>query len=525
MNSYKFSIDSNAIDSSLLIADPQHGIFQVDINSAKKIVRIVTDYSTEAQCVEWACARGINLRPFQSSQDGHMSVIAVRGMTCRSCEVTLERRLNAIPGIMRTDADASKGIVRIAYIGDISKANIRAAIAEEGYSVQSIGRDVPKQDISMANGLSIFRIAGFAALAFMIGTVLSKLNLLNPTASFGATISYGAAFFVGLFAASSSCIAVSGGLLLSSAAQWNKRYGTESGFARMQPVFFFVFGRVLSYLAFGALIGFIGNALSPTPFITGALTIAAAVFMIGMGLDMIGYAPHWLKRLIPRMPKSLSRFVLQHESSQSPIAPLLLGAATFFLPCGFTQSLQLYALTTGSALTSALLLACFALGTVPALFALGWASTSLKGKAGTFFFQFSGVVVIMLGLLNVQNGFVAAGYPLSLPRIAWNGSGASVADSNVVFDGKTQTIHMTADATGYSPNQITVRAGIPVKWIINGTKAEGCISVFQAPQLGIKKLLSRGDNVFEFTPDTPGTYAFSCSMGMYRGAITVVPNT
>lgn len=525
MKIYKFSIDSDIINSNLLLADPAHGIFQIDINSSKKLVRIVSNRATAAQCIEWAQKRGFCLEQIEESEQ-KKALLSVSGMTCHSCEVTLERRLNAIPGIVRTDANASKGTIHISYQGDIPEADIQAAVAEEGYRVQSIGRHTLKQSVNAARRVSLSRIAGFAALAFMVGTILSTLNLLNPTASFGDTISYGAAFFVGLFAASSSCIAVSGGLLLSSSAQWNKKYGTEQGIARMQPVFFFIFGRVLSYLAFGALIGFIGNALSPTPLVTGILTIAVAVFMVGMGLDMIGYAPHWMRRLVPRMPKRFSHFVLQQKSSQSPIAPLLFGAATFFLPCGFTQSLQLYALTTGSTLTSALLLAFFALGTAPSLFALGWASTSLKGKAGAFFFQFSGVVVIMLGLWNVQNGFAAAGYPLSLPRLAWNSSeGGVAADSNVVFDGKTQTVRMTADKYGYSPNRITVRAGIPVKWIVDGTKADGCVSVFQAPQLGIKKLLSRGENVFEFTPDTPGTYAFSCSMGMYRGAITVVPNT
>lgn len=228
---------------------------------------------------------------------------------------------------------------------------------------------------------------------------------------------------------------------------------------------------------------------------------------------------------MPHMPKKISHAILNKESSQSPLAPLLFGAATFFLPCGFTQSLQLYALTTGSAATSALLLGVFALGTAPALFGLGWASASLKGKTGRFFFQFSGVIVLLLGLWNMQNGFTAAGYPISFPSIAWGSNTSQAADTNVAYDGKIQTVRMTAGLRGYTPSRFTVRAGIPVKWIVDGTNAEGCVSVFQAPKLGIKKLLSRGDNVFEFTPDKPGTYAFSCSMGMYRGAITVVPST
>ena len=42
---------------------------------------------------------------------------------------------------------------------------------------------------------------------------------------------------------------------------------------------------------------------------------------------------------------------------------------------------------------------------------------------------------------------------------------------------------------------------------------------------GIQKLLEAGDNVFEFTPKTPGKISFMCSMGMIRGEFTVIPNS
>ena len=48
----------------------------------------------------------------------------------------------------------------------------------------------------------------------------------------------------------------------------------------------------------------------------------------------------------------------------------VLGVATFFLPCGFTQAVQVYALSTGSPLTAGAIMAVFAIGTAPGLLAL-----------------------------------------------------------------------------------------------------------------------------------------------------------
>jgi len=84
-----------------------------------------------------------------------------------------------------------------------------------------------------------------------------------------------------------------------------------------------------------------------------------------------------------------------------------------------------------------------------------------------------------------------------------------------------QVLRMTATDYGYTPNEFQVTANRPVRLIIDG-ETRGCGSYFFAPKLGITTLLQPGDgNVFEFTP-APGTYEFSCSMGMFTGVIVAV---
>ncbi len=448
--------------------------------------------------------------------------VCIEGMTCRSCELTIERAWKRLDEINAVEVDASRGTARLHVSGPHPSIQTLQASLADKYHVRKGGEAVTTD----ASRPSALQLAGLFGLVLLLGALMSKLGLLKPDFAVGAGMSYGAIFLVGLVAASSSCIAVTGGLLLSAAAKFNQRYGSAvTGISRMRPVLLFVGGRIASYALFGGILGAVGQALSPSPLVTALITIAAAVYMLTMGLDMLHIAPSWLKRFMPRMPKSLAHRVMDAEGNAHPFAPLGLGAATVFLPCGFTQAFQLYALTTGSFWAGAATLLVFALGTAPSLLALGWASSSLKGKAGQLFFKFSGALVVVLGLWNIQNGLTLAGYPLSFPELSFAPRAeASSAAQATVTDAKGVQVMKMRVLYEYEPNRFTIKAGVPTRWEIDGSQGAGCAMALVSRQLGIQKLLSRGPNVIEFTaPTQPGTYQFSCSMGMYRGQIVVVP--
>lgn len=519
----------NTADRGSLLVQTLQGklsIDRVDVNLEKQLIRVVSSQrvaSSQIQQILTPHHFFIAVPP--DTQQSSKMIVAIDGMTCHSCEVLIEQQWKKLPGVESVAVDAHRGQARIVYQQlRPTLSQLQGALNSEKYHV----RERTSPSVPVPGRPSFVQLIGLFAIVLLLGKIASSFGLLQPNASIGSSTSFGAVFLLGLVAASSSCIAVSGGLLLSSAAKFNQRYaGTISSLQRMRPVFLFVGGRLLSYAFLGGVIGLVGETLSPPPLIVGFITIIAALAMLVMGLDMLNCSPVWLKRLLPRMPKRLSHTVMDIESGQMRWwTPMALGAGTFFLPCGFTQALQLYALTTGSALTSGLLLFVFALGTAPSLLALGWASGSLKGKVGQLFFRFSGALVIVLGLWNIQNGFTITGYPLTLPNWSVTASAStSTGDPNVSFDGTTQTVKMIVTPNGYEPNRFTVRAGVPTRWAINADDGGGCAMALQAPQLGIRTLLKRGDNVIEFTPQSPGIYSFSCSMGMYRGQITVIPNT
>ncbi|MDO8341269.1 MAG: cupredoxin domain-containing protein, partial [Candidatus Woesebacteria bacterium] len=194
-----------------------------------------------------------------------------------------------------------------------------------------------------------------------------------------------------------------------------------------------------------------------------------------------------------------------------------LGASTFFLPCGFTQAMQLYAMSTGSPLQGALTLGIFALGTTPGLLSIGGLTSIIKGESSKLFFKTAGVIVMLLAIFNVSNGLNLLGIK---PVFATNPH-ASI-DKNVKIVKGVQVVNMTQKAGGYSPNKFTIIKGVPVRWIVTSENIYSCASSIISQQLGIRASLKLGKNIFEFTPTETGTIRFSCSMGMYNGSFTVV---
>lgn len=446
--------------------------------------------------------------------------VAVRGMTCRSCEVKIERSLSSLPGVAAVGADATRGRVRIRFDGGSApdEAEIVERLMSIGYAIEG-----GETGSSRKERPSFWTIAGSFAAVIVVGRLLSAFGLLNLHAGIGEATGFVAIFVLGLVAASSSCIAVSGGLLLSSSAKFRERYGSGTIGERMRPVLLFVGGRIASYTLLGGVIGALGRAFEPSPIVSGAITVAAAVYMLVMGLDMLGIAPGWLMRFMPRMPKRFSKRMMDAEGRDHPLVPLVLGAGTFFLPCGFTQSLQLYALTTGSFVAGAVVLSAFALGTAPALLALGFASGSTEGVAGKILFRFAGALVVILGVWNISNGLSVAGYPISIPRPT-SAIGAMQKDAiSLLQDDGSQVINVEVTWAGYSPDRFILKAGVPAVINVYGEAAQGCGGIFTIPRLGVRRSLTPTKPTrIAFTPTELGTYPFACSMGMLRGSFDVI---
>ena len=451
-------------------------------------------------------------------------VYSVKGMHCASCEILIEKKLLDEKNIKSVNASTANGEVIVEYEGEKPSANkLNEIFKDDNYTFADAGKiassQTPRNDGTKTNPtLLAFVIALFIIIGFLL---LDKFGVANFL-SLNSTSSLIAFFGFGVLASISSCAALVGGIILSMSKQWNNLYAENAGTAKkLQPHIMFNAGRVVSYFVLGGVLGIIGSRLQISTNFTAILIIVISFLMIALGLQMLGVKA--FRKFQISAPKSFTRNIANENNFQGKYMPLIMGALTFFLPCGFTITAQGLALLSGNALSGALIMGAFALGTVPMLLFIGLSSVKFNSKPhlAERFTKVAGFLVLFFALFNVSNQFAVLGFVLPQGQ-------SQVASSNQdglppIVDGK-QVIQMTASGFEDSPNYFKVKAGIPVKWEITGGNSLGCNGAIISNKLfnGQVDLTSGQLKVKEFTPQSAGTFGFSCTMGMIRGTIEVV---
>jgi len=301
-------------------------------------------------------------------------------------------------------------------------------------------------------------------------------------------------------------------------------------------------GRVVSYTIVGGIVGALGAAFSFSPVLKGVIATAAGLFMILLGLKMLGVLSRLpqISRLLPARIRNIGgRF----SSALGKRGPFAVGILNGLMPCGPLQTMQLYALGTGSLLAGALSMFIFSVGTVPLMLVFSLAATFIPKKFIPIMVKASAVLVMFLGLITFSRAASLAGIALpeipafraGLTQLSAGGPGIQGADQpgnrtaggvvRATMKDGVQTVITDFGSSGYYM-PLVVQAGIPVKWTIRVTAdgLNGCNNPITIPSYGIRKTLVPGDNLIEFMPKKEGVIAYTCWMGMISSRITVVKN-
>src|SRR3989344_8086263 len=439
---------------------------------------------------------------------------SIKGMHCRSCEILIEDGIvSKVEGVKKADANYNKGFVRIYYDRQtISDGQVYKAIKDAGYDIGTDSKGPFLSKDSMVY-IELLFAGGVLLLAYLLMKIFGVFNL---SYGFGNSPGLVAIVLIGLTAGISTCMALVGGIVLSISARHADLHPEATLAQKFRPHLFFNAGRIVSYVLLGGVIGLAGSAFRFSSPVLGTLIVAVGMVMLFLGLKLTEVFPRLNGGIT--LPKGVSRFfgINRETKEYSHKGSFLSGAGTFFLPCGFTQAMQLYAVSTGSFTRGSLIMGLFALGTMPGLLGIGGITSAVRGWFRGYFFKFAGLIVIILGLLNISYGY-------NLTGIAFGGFSIQNQDkiSGTFEDGK-QVIRITQYGNGYSPNNVTVKVGIPVKLLVNATNLYSCSASFVIPKFNIFTGLKEGINEIEFTPTNTGPIKFSCSMGMYTGVINVI---
>jgi uncharacterized protein len=324
----------------------------------------------------------------------------VSGMHCQSCVILTEGELMSYPGV--TAAQSSLRTHTITVTGDFGDRSPETIAAELSQMLAKHGYSLSVEKQASAVDWSPFKVAvplALALVALFVG--LQQTGLVNLVDT--STISYGTIFLIGIIASLSTCMAVVGGLALSLSATFAKE-GDQT-----KPQLLFHSGRLAAFFVFGGIIGAIGANFTLSTEATFVLSFLIGIVMLILGINLLDVFP-WASKLQPVMPTFLSKHAFNTTQLTQSWTPLLAGVATFFLPCGFTQSMQIYSLTTGGFMGGALTMLVFALGTLPVLALISFSSFSIeKSRKKDLFFKTAGLVVILFALFNLINSLVIIG--------------------------------------------------------------------------------------------------------------------
>ena len=328
----------------------------------------------------------------------------VSGTHCASCKILIEDILMDSTGSPQGEQDFIKNAVvdlkqEIVTIETNSEQTIRSLvemlnikIKGNGYTLSAVKNiSIKKNDDVIWKALPIG--VGFLILFF----VLQKSGVLNL--GIGGTATPASSFIIGLIASVSSCLAVVGGLILSLSAKVSQDKVSDK-----KNFILFHVGRLGSFVVLGGVLGAVGSAIGVSFTFSAILGLLASLVMLMLGFNLVGV---FAKNKIA-LPSGIFNFFrnIEHKT----FTPLIIGFATFFLPCGFTQSMQVVALSSGSFVGGALIMGAFALGTLPMLSLLSFGSASFAhSKHAPLFFKSAGVVVIGLGLFALLGGLAGLG--------------------------------------------------------------------------------------------------------------------
>jgi len=426
----------------------------------------------------------------------------IKGMHCPSCEILITDKFKEMSNVTAVKSNFQKQEAEVYFSGHLDQETINKNIKPFGYEIRD------RQDKSFNEepmSKKIIEASLITVGLILIYLIVKEINII-PSINITGNLNWLTVLFLGLVASVSTCMATSGALFLSTIGKKTNN---------LKQAVYFSLGRIISYSIFGFLAGLVGSVIITNFKFGSGLTLLAAIFMILLSLDMLHILS--FSSIVPFGVSSNVFRKLEHLLIKDPHkSAFFLGMITYFLPCGFTQATQVYALGLASSWQSALTMAIFALGTAPAIIFIGSLRGLLKSTFYQYFMKTVAVGVLILGVYYASNFLsiygINIGFSQNINRIG----------TNVTIENGKQIINMDVINGGYSPNQFTIKKGIPVRWVISGKNIFGCQGYFVVPTLNISKALNEGENIIEFTPKETGFINFSCGMGMYRGRIEVV---
>jgi hypothetical protein len=234
----------------------------------------------------------------------------------------------------------------------------------------------------------------------------------------------------GAFLGSAHCIGMCGPLAAALGAQKGPKPSSETGRSLLQAFagpgrdllgrqVVYTLGRLCTYSFLGAVGGFAGLYLSQfqTSLVSAQRvfsTLAGGV-MIYVGLSLLGLIP--FRRKVTGAGGGLFAGLFAHFlNARGWFGHFAAGLATGFLPCGLVYAFLAMAVATGNVLQGMAVMACFGLGTAPAMMAVGCGGRLLSNATRLKALRIAACLVVLMGGMMIYRS-IPGGGPAHCPEV------------------------------------------------------------------------------------------------------------
>lgn len=437
-------------------------------------------------------------------------VIYVKWMHCISCELILEKGLKQITWANLIMVDHKKGILEVDFNKESDYKKIEKLIEKSWFKV------IKEWEKSTGNSSNIlWNIIALLAVViiFMFTQIFDLYRFLPDTSS----LSYSSAFLVWIIASLSTCLAITGWIIIGfsryiDSSKWIKSH--------INVQLWFQVWRVLWFFLLGWILWYIGNIFSLSFSLTWIITFVVGFLLLYMGLNILKIVPS-LSKFGVHMPKA---FASKIEGIWKPKYAPIVWALTFFLPCWFTQTMQLLAVSSWSFWSWGLVMMIFALWTAPVLFSVWFWSSYFKEKRFTSLNKIIWAIVVFFWIFTISNAYNLVSFSGIESPISGieNIENASSGSSN---NGELQIVNIWHDGWSTDPDIIELKQWGNYKVIITPTENwKGCMSTQAIPSLSSKTSYVRKWEpiIYEIYNARVWNYKIVCtSMWMEQGQIVV----
>lgn len=353
--------------------------------------------------------------------------IRIAGMSCENCEASIKKALLKHDSIQSASVSYKTGIAYLRGFKSISNKEINDIILPLGYELDK--ESFPwSYVLTLSIGLTLFILFQYLYGRFNFDPTQSNLSI-------GLVIGYG-------LVSSLHCVSMCGGLALSASLnQKNKTY--------FDTIIKYQMGRLISYTLTGLVLGLIGSIFQISNEFKNILLLGAGIWLVLLSLQMAN---------LIKLPDIKWSKKLQTNTS------FTIGLLNGLMPCGALQTMQIVALSSGSAVTGSIMMFVFGLVTSPALMGMQWLGLRLSNVKAKTVKLVSSMIVLLLGLqMIIQSPIV---------NNTINVVFRDVRQAPIV-DG-VQYVKLSITEGRYVLDYNTVKEDIPVELSFDHTQFLGC---------------------------------------------------